>query len=139
MAQRNTTGRKKVRRGRLAFFSSITPQQKSTILKYSGVVIFAFTLFTFISAASYLFTWKTDMSLMSHPDMMPTDVEVANWGGKLGYGLGSFLVARCFGLGSFAFIFLLGAVAYRLFFVNRRISLLRTAFVTVSALFLSLL
>lgn len=112
-------------------------ERKSNLLKYTGVAVCVFTLFTLISVVSYLFTWKTDQSLMAHPDMMDGSVDVANWGGKAGYRWSVFLVSRCFGLGSFALIFLMGAVAYRLFFWNRSIGLLRTAFVTLSGAFLS--
>ena len=121
----------------MRFFSDIDPDKKSNILKYSGVAIMVFTLFTLISIVSYLFTWQADQSLMSHPDMMDKGVEVANWGGKMGYSWSRFLVSSCFGLGSFALVFLMGAVAYRLFFWDRHIGLLRTTFVTVSGAFLT--
>ena len=121
----------------MRFFSDIDPDKKSNILKYSGVAIMVFTLFTLISIVSYLFTWQADQSLMSHPDMMDKGVEVANWGGKMGYSWSRFLVSSCFGLGSFALVFLMGAGAYRLFFWDRHIGLLRTAFVPVSGAFLT--
>ena len=118
-------------------FTDMDPDRKSNILKYTGIAVLVFTLFTLISTVSYLFTWQTDQSLMSHPDLMDKSVDVENWGGKIGYRWSRFLVAGCFGLGSFAFIFLMGAVAYRLFFWNRHIGLLRTTFVTVSGAFLA--
>ena len=113
------------------------PDKKSNILKYTGIAVLVFALFTLISTVSYLFTWQMDQSLMSHPDMMGKGVDVENWGGKLGYRWSRFLVSGCFGLGSFALVFLMGAVAYRLFFWNKHIGLLRTTFVTVSGAFLS--
>ena len=119
------------------FFSEIDPDKKSSILKYTGIAVLVFALFTLISTLSYLFTWQADQSLLSNPEMMDKGVEVQNWGGKLGYKWSRFLVSGCFGLGSFALIFLMGAVAYRLFFWNRHIGLLRTTFVTVSGAFLS--
>ena len=119
------------------FFADLDPDKKSNMLKYTGIAVLVFALFTLISSVSYLFTWQADQSLMSHPEMMDQGVETANWGGKLGYVWSRFLVCRCFGLGSFALVFLMGAVAYRLFFWNRRIGLLRTTFVTVSGTFLS--
>ncbi len=118
-------------------FSDIDPDKKSSILKYTGIAVLVFALFTLISSLSYLFTWQADQSLMSDPDMMSKGVDVENWGGKLGYRWSRFLVSGCFGLGSFALVFLMGAVAYRLFFWNRHIGLLRTTFVTVSGAFLS--
>ena len=113
----------------------ITPAQKSNFLKYSGLIVMIFAVLTLVSAVSYLFTWEVDQSLMSHPEMMGEDADVTNIGGKIGFRLSSFLIGRCFGLGSFALIFLLGAVAYRLFFWKRSIGLLRTAFVTLCGTF----
>ena len=110
---------------------------KSNILKYTGIAVLVFALFTLISALSYLFTWQADQSLMSHPEMMDKGVDVENWGGKLGYMWSRFLVSGCFGLGSFALVFLMGAVAYRLFFWDRHIGLLKTTFITVTGTFLS--
>ena len=119
------------------FFSDIDPDKKSNILKYTGIAVLVFALFTLVASVSYLFTWQADQSLLSHPEMMDKGVDVENWGGKLGYRWSRFLVSECFGLGSFALVFLMGAVAYRLFFWNRHIGLLRTTFVTVSGTFLS--
>lgn len=117
--------------------TDMDPQKKAGFLKYAGLAMAVFALFTFVSVSSYLFTWQTDQSLMSHPDMMKEEVDVANWGGKIGYRWASFLVARCFGLGSYALIILMGAVAFRLFFHDRRIGLLRMTAVTISGAFLS--
>ena len=131
------TEKKNEKRPRFSFFSDMDEVRKSNILKFTGVAVAVFALFTLISSVSYLFTWQQDSSLMSHPDMMDKGVEVSNWAGKTGYRWGSFLVARCFGLGSFALIFLLAAVACRLFFWKRSIGLLRTTFVAVSGTFVS--
>ena len=127
------------KRVRFSFFSGMDEVKKSNFFKISGSVVAVFALFTLISAVSYLFTWKVDQSLLMHPEMMDKNVEVANWAGKAGFRWGSFLVARCFGLGSFALIFLLGAVAARLFFWKKSMGLLRTAFVAVSGTFVSAL
>ena len=115
----------------------IDVDKKSTILKYSGIAVLVFALFSLVAVLSYLFTWQADQSLMSHPDMMDKGVEVSNWAGKLGYRWASFLVARCFGLGSFALVFLLGACAYRLYYWNRSIGLLRLSLLAITGTFLS--
>lgn len=125
------------KRARFSFFSDMDEVRKSNILKYTGVAVAVFAIFTLISSVSYLFTWQQDQSLMLQADMMDKSVEVSNWAGKAGYRWGSFLVSRCFGLGSFAFLALLFAVACRLFFWKRSIGLLRTAFVAVSGAFVS--
>ena len=115
----------------------IDPQKKSNILKYSGLAVAVFTLFTFVAIVSYLFTWQADYSLLSNPNMLDNDVDVANLGGKAGYKWSHFLVARCFGLGSFALVFLMGVVAFRLFFWDRHLGMLRMTMVTLSGAFLS--
>ncbi len=122
---------------RFSFFSDMDAEKKSNILKYSGIAVLVFALFTLVSVFSYLFTWQADQSLLSHPDMMDRGVEVSNWAGKAGYKWAYFLVTRCFGLGAFALIFLLGACAYRLFYWDRSIGMLRLAFLSVSGTFLS--
>ena len=137
MAARTKTTKKKEKHSRFSFFSSLTPEKKSAVLKYTGLTVCVLTLFTLVSTLSYLFTWDTDQSLLAHPEMVDKTVDVANLGGKIGYKWSYFLVARCFGLGSFALIFLMGAVSYRLFFWNRHIGLLRTSFITVAGAFLS--
>lgn len=137
MASKNTSNRKKGKHARFSFFSEMSPEKKSAIYRYSGLAVFVFTLFTFSSLVSYLFTWQQDQSLLAHPDLVDKSVEVSNWGGKLGYLWSEFLVSGCFGLGSFALVFLMGAVAFRLYFWNRSIGLLRTVFITVSAAFLT--
>ena len=136
-AKTNRKNKGKEKQARFSFFSDMDPQKKSNILKYIGVAVAVLTVFLFISSFSYLFTWKEDQSLMADPDMMDRGVEVSNWAGKAGYIWGRFLMVDCFGLGSFALVFLLGAVAYRLFFWNRSIGLLRTAFITLTGAFLS--
>lgn len=135
-ARTKKTDVKNEKRG-FSFFSDMDTEQKSNILKYSAVAVAVFALFTLVSVFSYLFTWQADQSLLSHPDMMDRGVEVANWAGKAGYKWAYFLVTRCFGLGSFALVFLLGACAYRLFYWDRSIGLLRLAFLSVSGTFLS--
>lgn len=137
MAARKTNDKRKEKRNRFSFFSDMNPDTKSNVLKGAGLVVAVFTVFTFVATVSYLFTWKADQSLINQPDMMDQAIDVANAGGKIGYAWADFLVCRFLGLGSFAFIFLMGAVAYRLFFWNRSIGLLRTTFVTVSGAFVA--
>ena len=112
------------------------PQKKSNILKYTGLAVAVFTMFTLASALSYLFTWQADQSLLSNPDMMDRGVEVANWCGKAGYKWSRFLVSDCFGLGCFALIFLMGLAAFRLFFWDRHLGMPKMTFVSVSGAFL---
>ena len=85
MAARTKTTKKNEKRRRFSFFSSLTPEKKSALLKYTGLTVFVLTMFTLVSTVSYLFTWDADQSLLAHPEMVDKNVEVANLGGKIGY------------------------------------------------------
>ena len=124
-------------RKKTSFWSRMSDDRKSTLLKYAGWTVAAFAFLTLVSVLSYLFTWQADQSLLSRPDMMDQGVEVQNFGGKIGYRWSSFLVTGCFGLGSFALIFLLCAVAYRLFFWKKSIGLVKLTFVCLMTAFVS--
>ena len=120
-----------------SFWSRLSDDRKSTLLKYAGWTVAAFAVFTIVSMLSYLFTWQADQSLLSRPDMMNKAVDIQNWGGKLGYKWSSFLITDCFGLGSFAFAFLFCAIAYRLFYWRKSIGLLRLTYLSVLTAFIS--
>ena len=109
--------------------------QKASAIKILGILIAAFGVFALLSTVSYLFTWKADMSLLSNPDMMDTGVKVRNAAGKLGYKFADFLVGKCFGLGSFALLILLFALAVRLLLHKWNQSLLKTTLVALSGAF----
>ncbi len=136
MAAKKKTERSSVKK-KVSFWNRMSDDKKSTLLKYAGWTVAAFAVFTFVAVLSYLFTWQADQSLMTRPDMMDKTVDVHNWGGKIGYRWSSFLVSDCFGLGCFALVFLLFAVAYRLFYWKRSIGLLKMTFVSVLAVFIS--
>ena len=116
------------------FRINMSPEGKSLMLRCLGVVIFLFAVFSLVSSISYMFTWKQDQSLISQA--VVSGDEVANLGGSMGLKWGSFLVADFLGFGSFAFIFLLGIYALRLFFRKMDIGLLRVTFITVSGAFI---
>lgn len=130
---------RKEKQNRFSFLSDMDPDVKSLIYKAAGVIVGIFAVITLVGTFSYLFTWQADQSLEYHQNMMSQDVDVSNAGGKLGYKWGSFLVRNFLGLGSFAFVILLGAVAYRLFFWNRSIGLFRISMISVSGAFISAL
>ena len=129
--------KKKARMHRLLHpFAGMTQDRKSTLLKYTGWAVAAVTLYVLVSVGSYLFTWKEDQSLLTSPDMMSKEVSVLNWGGKTGYDLSHFLVAECFGLSSFALIFLLGVIAFRMIYWKRSIGTFRIVCLSLTASFL---
>ena len=119
-----------------SFFADMDPELKSILLKCAGVLMFLFTVFTFVAMFSYMFTWQPDKSLFSNPDMMHKSVEAHNMAGKLGYMWGRFLISGMFGLASYVFVFLFSVFSYRLFFWQRSIGLMRITFLSVSGAFL---
>lgn len=115
----------------------LTDQQKITARRITGLCIIAVALFTLLSSASYLFTWRADMSLLTDESMMDSGVKVHNFAGKLGYKLGKLLVCDWFGLGSFALLIILGAVAAKLLSGKSQYSLLKTVVMVLSGTFLA--
>ena len=114
--------------------ATLTQEQKDNIKRYIGLSILVITVFTFLSIVSYLFTWKTDLSQIASMDK---NVEIANWCGRIGYRWSNLLVSKCFGLGSFFLVFLLGAVAYKYILKKVESGLLRVAFITVIGSFVA--
>ncbi len=108
----------------------LSQEQIDNIKRYVGLTVLVLTLFTFLSILSYLFTWKTDAGLAKGADF-------ANWCGNSGYSWSRFLVSRCFGLGSFFLVFLLGAVSHKLITKKSEVGLVRIAFITVLGTILS--
>ena len=118
------------------FFKNMDPELKSILIKCSGGLVMIIAVFTFLSMLSYLFTWSVDKDLLMNAERMSKGVDVTNLGGKLGYLWSHFLISDMLGLASFIFVFLLGAVAYRLFYWQRHIGLMRLTFLSVSGAFI---
>ena len=117
------------------FFRDMDPELKSILVKCSGGLVLLIALFTFVSMLSYLFTWSVDKDLLMNAERLSKTVDVSNMGGKLGYLWSHFLISDMLGLASFIFVFLMGALAYRLFFWQRHIGLMRLTFLSVSGAF----
>lgn len=116
------------------FRIKMSPEGKSLMLRCMGIAILIFAVFSLVSSISYMFTWKEDQSMIAQG--IVSGDHVANLGGSMGLRWGSFLVADFLGFGSFAFIFLLGVYALRLFFWKMDVGLLRITFITVSGAFI---
>jgi len=120
---------------KILFWTNWDDRQKATAIRITGLCVAAFAVFTLLSSLSYLFTWKADQSLITDPDMMSVDVTTHNAAGKTGFSMGRFLIERCFGLGSFAFLVILAAISARLLLQRWHYSLLRTTVVALSGAF----
>lgn len=110
---------------------NIDEPNKIRIRKVSGLLIGIFAIITFLAVLSYFFTWKSDFSLLSNPEMMDRGIEVNNWAGKIGYKWAYFIVTQCFGLGAIAVVVLLAALSVRLFFIKDTFRMMK---MTVSSL-----
>ena len=122
------------------FWKSWDDRQRETAVKLFGLLLAALAVYTLVSCVSYLFTWKTDQSLLTAADSLSPGQAVSNSSGKLGFRLGRFLICDCFGLGSFALVIILFAAAARILLHKWRYSLLKTSAVVLSGAFvLSLL
>ncbi len=126
---------KKKRKKIFTFFRDMDPELKSILIKCAGGLVMLAALFTFVSMFSYLFTWPADKDLLMNADRLSKGVDVSNMGGKLGYLWSRFLISDMLGLASFVFVVLMGATAYRLFFWQRHIGLMRLTFLSVSGAF----
>ena len=136
MSQNKKTKKKIAKKGNFfAFFKNMDPELKSILIKCTGGLVMMIALFTFVSMLSYLFTWSVDKDLLMNAERMSKSVDVSNIGGKLGYIWSHFLISDMLGLASFVFVFLMGALAYRLFFWQRHIGLMRLTFLSVSGAF----
>ncbi len=71
----------------------------------SGIALIAFGFYILFIMISFIFTWKTDniewISIFSG-----ADIQVKNWGGKLGAYLANTLILKWFGLSSFGISFI---------------------------------
>ncbi len=111
--------------------------QKTVARRVTGICVAAFTVFTLLASLSYLGTWQVDQSLLTDPEMMDSGVQVSNAAGKLGFRMGHLLVCEWFGLGSFALLVILAAVAIRLITGKWRFSLVRTTLLALSGAFVA--
>ena len=119
------------------FWNSWDEEQKSNVIKTVGVCIGVFAILTLLAMISYIFTWKQDQSILRDPSMMDLDVHADNSGGKLGLKWAHVLISKWFGLGSFAIVIFLFALAAKLVLDRWNHSLQRTLLVTLTGGLLS--
>ena len=89
-----------------------------------GVLCGILTLYTLAALVSYVFTWTSDQSLSSDPEMFSMSSSAENMGGKIGYLWAELLISKWFGLGAFAIpVFLAYLTVYC--FRIKKVNLLR--------------
>ena len=126
--------KRKFRFGRIvSYFRNMDPQTKTLIARVVGLVVGVFALFTIFSCVSYLFTWKSDYSIVSWGDISNPDKMPANSGSRLGLRWSRFLVGGCFGLSAFCIAGLLSVLAVKIFMQRLDSKFLRPSVLMITA------
>ena len=112
-------------------WKNMDDDDKSRLVKTTGLLVALFAVFTLLATVSYFFTWKVDQSILAAP-VRDASVEVRNIAGKLGYKWANLLVRKWFGLGSLALVIVLFAVSVRLLLRRWHYSMVKTILLTVS-------
>lgn len=126
--------KRKFRFGRIvSYFRNMDPQTRTLIARVVGLVVGVFALFTLFSCVSYLFTWKSDYSIVSWGDISNPDKMPANSGSRLGLRWSRFLVGGCFGLSAFCIAGLLATLAVKIFMQRLDSKFLRPSVLMITA------
>lgn len=126
--------KRKFRFGRVvSYFRNMDPQTRTLIARVVGLVVGVFALFTLFSCVSYLFTWKSDYSIVSWGDISNPDKMPANSGSRLGLRWSRFLVGGCFGLSAFCIAGLLATLAVKIFMQRLDSKFLRPSVLIITA------
>lgn len=126
--------KRKFRFGRIvSYFRNMDPQTRTLIARVVGLVVGVFALFTLFSCVSYLFTWKSDYSIVSWGDISNPDKMPANSGSRLGLRWSRFLVGGCFGLSAFCIAGLLATLSLKIFMQKLDSKFLRPSVLMITA------
>ncbi|MBP5218660.1 MAG: DNA translocase FtsK 4TM domain-containing protein [Bacteroidales bacterium] len=112
-------------------WKNMDEDDKSRLVKATGLVIALFTLFTLFSTVSYFFTWKADQSLLTS-GLAESSADASNIAGKMGFRWADLLVREWFGLGSLVLIVVLFAISVRLLLGRWHYSMPKTILLTLS-------
>ncbi len=95
----------KKKKGQLAFRLGINDER---IPKLIGILCLFIAFYLFVAFTSYLFTWSYDQDKLDifFTELLYSDIEMANWLGKLGAIVSHAFFFWGFGIASFSFVFL---------------------------------
>ena len=95
----------KKKKGQLAFRLGINDER---IPKLLGILCLFIAFYLFVAFTSYLFTWGYDQDKLDifFTELLSSDIEMANWLGKLGAVVSHAFFFWGFGIASFAFVYL---------------------------------
>jgi len=107
--EKEDTGKKSTKTAKTAVRkkSFLTDEKFRFIL---GILFTGFALYLLITCVSYLFWWKTDLSLADKDVLSGPDIEVKNWGGKAGHFFAKMIIANGFGYGAFFIPLIFGVI-----------------------------
>jgi S-DNA-T family DNA segregation ATPase FtsK/SpoIIIE len=104
-----------------------------------GILITGFALYLLLACVSYLFWWKSDLSLAGNDVISGPEIKVKNWAGKSGFWLSDMMISFGFGYGAFFLPLIVGSIGLKLLnFPKIRLWSLITKF-TLAAIILSLI
>ncbi|MFA5818666.1 MAG: DNA translocase FtsK 4TM domain-containing protein, partial [Bacteroidales bacterium] len=104
-----------------------------------GILVTGFALYLLLACVSYIFWWKTDLSLSNSDVISGHEVGVKNWSGKSGHFLAKMIIGYGFGYGAFFIPLIFGSIGlYLLNFPKIKPFRLVTKF-TFAAIILSLI
>ncbi len=99
--------KRKAKKGQLSLKLGINDER---IPKLVGILCLFLALYLFVAFSSYLFTWSIDQDKVFHFSwglLLQSDMEMANWLGRLGAIISNIFFFWGFGLASFVFVYLL--------------------------------
>jgi len=79
-----------------------------------GILITGFALYLLIACVSYLFWWKSDLSLPWKDVISGPEIKVNNWAGKSGFWLSDMIMGFGFGYGAFFLPLIFGSIGLTL-------------------------
>ena len=80
-----------------------------------GSFVILLSLYLYLTFISYLFTWKIDQSFDWSSVFSGPEVQVDNWGGKLGAWISNLFINKWFGIAAFFLPFILLITGFRMF------------------------
>ncbi len=128
---------KKKKKGQLALRLGLNDER---IPKLFGLLCLFIAAYLFVAFFSYLFTWYIDQDRVLHFSgwlLLESNIEMANWLGRLGAITSNFFFYWCFGLPSFLLVYLLGRIGMNRIYRQPFASLMPTINYTIVAMIVS--
>jgi DNA segregation ATPase FtsK/SpoIIIE and related proteins len=102
----------------------ISSQNARIVRIVLGLVFALMAIYTLATLISYIFTWKSDLSLSTSPELLSSGQVAQNVGGLLGFKWANLLISKLFGFGAFTIPVFFAALAVYCFRI-KPISILR--------------